>query len=103
MMTLQVTSMTLLRSLPLQRAHRRLQIVSLAIAGYLLGMPDASDQPILGSQGAGQSLPFVIIIMLVFRGRTIPTRPLPRSCPQLGMVECQDWTIFLVERLPSSC
>jgi ABC-type branched-subunit amino acid transport system ATPase component/ABC-type branched-subunit amino acid transport system permease subunit len=99
-MTLQVTAMTSLvlaalaaaliadfKSFPLATA-----------AGYLLGMGQTLINRFWDQQGAGQSLPFVIIIiMLVFRGRTIPSRDhYLRRLPAIGNGRMSwDWTLFL--------
>ena len=99
-MTLQVTAMTSLvlaalaaalvadfKSFPLATA-----------AGYVIGMGQTLIGRFWDQQGAGQSLPFVIIIvMLVVKGRSIPTRDhYLRRLPAIGNGRMSwDWTIFL--------
>ena len=99
-MTLQVTAMTSLvlaalaaalvgdfKSFPLATA-----------AGYLLGMGQTLVGRFWHQQGVGQSLPFLlIIVMLVFRGRSIPTRDhFLRKLPAIGNGRMSwDWTIFV--------
>ena len=99
-MTLQVTAMTSLVLAALAAAlvadFKSFPIAT--AAGYVLGMGQTLIGRFWDQQGAGQSLPFVIIIvMLVFKGRTIPTRDhFLRRLPAIGNGRMSwDWTIFL--------
>ncbi|MAT04124.1 MAG: hypothetical protein CL424_03655 [Acidimicrobiaceae bacterium] len=68
------------------------------VAGFLLGMGQALIGRFWDQQGAGQSLPFLlIIVMLVVRGRSIPSRDhYLRKLPAVGNGRMSwDWTIFL--------
>ena len=99
-MTLQVTAMTSLVLAALAAALAA-DFKSFPIAtatGYLLGMGQALIGRFWDQQGVGQSLPFlVIIVMLVVRGRSIPTRDhFLRRLPAVGNGRMSwDWTIFL--------
>ena len=97
--TLQITSMTGLvlaalaaalvadfRSFPLATA-----------AGFALGIGQALVGRFIDQQGLGPSLPFlVIIVFLVFRGRSLPLRDYYlRRLPMLGNGRISwDWTLF---------
>ena len=100
-MTLQVTAMTSLVLAALAAAlvadFKSFPIATLA--GYVIGMGQTLIGRFWDQQGAGQSLPFVIIIvMLVVKGRSIPTRDhYLRRLPAIGNGRMSwDWTIFLV-------
>ncbi|MEQ8438512.1 MAG: branched-chain amino acid ABC transporter permease/ATP-binding protein [Ilumatobacter fluminis] len=99
-MTLQVTAMTSLVLAALAAAlvadFRSFPIAT--AAGFLLGMGQALIGRFWDQQGAGQSLPFVlIIVMLVVRGRSLPSRDhFLRKLPAVGNGRMSwDWTIFL--------
>lgn len=99
-MTLQVTAMTSLVLAALAAAlvadFKSFPIAT--AAGYVLGMGQTLIGRFWDQQGAGQSLPFLIIIaMLVFKGRSIPTRDhYLRRLPAIGNGRMSwDWTIFL--------
>jgi ABC-type branched-subunit amino acid transport system ATPase component/ABC-type branched-subunit amino acid transport system permease subunit len=99
-MTLQVTAMTSLVLAALAAAlvadFKSFPIATLA--GYVIGMGQTLIGRFWDQQGAGQSLPFVIIIvMLVVKGRSIPTRDhYLRRLPAIGNGRMSwDWTIFL--------
>lgn len=99
-MTLQVTAMTSLVLAALAAAlvadFRSFPIAT--VAGFLLGMGQALIGRFWDQQGAGQSLPFLlIIVMLVVRGRSIPSRDhYLRKLPAVGNGRMSwDWTIFL--------
>ena len=99
-MTLQVTAMTSLVLAALAAAlvadFKSFPIATLA--GYVIGMVQTLIGRFWDQQGAGQSLPFVIIIvMLVVKGRSIPTRDhYLRRLPAIGNGRMSwDWTIFL--------
>jgi ABC-type branched-subunit amino acid transport system ATPase component/ABC-type branched-subunit amino acid transport system permease subunit len=99
-MTLQVTAMTTLVLAALAAAlvgdFKSFPIATLA--GYLLGMGQTLVGRFWDQQGAGQSLPFLIIILvLVLRGRSIPSRDhFLRRLPAVGNGRISwDWTIFL--------
>lgn len=98
--TLQVTAMTSLVLAALAAAlvadFRSFPIATLA--GYLLGMGQTLVGRFWDQQGVGQSLPFIlIIVVLVFRGRSIPLRDqFLRKLPSIGNGRMSwDWTIFL--------
>ncbi len=99
-MTLQVTAMTSLVLAALAAALAA-DFKSFPIAtatGYLLGMGQALIGRFWDQQGVGQSLPFLLIIMLlVIRGRSIPTRDhFLRRLPAVGNGRMSwDWTVFL--------
>jgi len=99
-MTLQVTAMTSLVLAALAAAlvadFRSFPIAT--AAGFLLGMGQALIGRFWDQQGAGQSLPFLlIIVMLVVRGRSLPSRDhYLRRLPAVGNGRMSwDWTIFL--------
>ena len=99
-MTLQVTSMTALVLAALAAAlvadFKSFPIAT--AAGYVLGMGQTLVGRFWDQQGAGQSLPFLlIIVMLVFRGRSLPLRDhFLRKLPAVGNGRMSwDWTIFL--------
>ncbi len=97
--TLQITSMTALvlaalaaalvadfRSFPLATA-----------AGFALGIGQTLVSRFIDQQGLGPSLPFlVIIVFLVFRGRSLPLRDyFLKEMPMLGNGRMSwDWTLF---------
>ncbi len=98
--TLQVTAMTSLVLAALAAAlvadFRSFPIATLA--GYLLGMAQTLVGRFWDQQGVGQSLPFIlIIVVLVFQGRSIPLRDqFLRKLPSIGNGRMSwDWTIFL--------
>jgi ABC-type branched-subunit amino acid transport system ATPase component/ABC-type branched-subunit amino acid transport system permease subunit len=98
--TLQVTSMTSLVLAALAAAlvadFKSFPIAT--AAGYLLGMSQTLVGRFWQQQGLDQSLPFLlIIVMLVFRGRSIPLRDhYLRKLPAIGNGRMSwDWTIFL--------
>jgi ABC-type branched-subunit amino acid transport system ATPase component/ABC-type branched-subunit amino acid transport system permease subunit len=98
--TLQVTAMTSLVLAALAAAlvadFRSFPIATLA--GYLLGMSQTLVGRFWDQQGVGQSLPFLlIIVVLVFQGRSIPLRDqYLRKLPSIGNGRMSwDWTIFL--------
>ena len=99
-MTLQVTAMTSLVLAALAAALAA-DFKSFPIAtavGYVLGMGQALIGRFWDQQGVGQSLPFlVIIVMLVARGRSIPLRDhFLRKLPSVGNGRMSwDWTVFL--------
>ena len=67
-------------------------------AGYVLGMSQTLVGRFWQQQGLDQSLPFLLIIlMLVFRGRSIPLRDhYLRKLPAIGNGRISwDWMIFL--------
>jgi ABC-type branched-subunit amino acid transport system ATPase component/ABC-type branched-subunit amino acid transport system permease subunit len=99
-MTLQVTAMTSLVLAALAAAlvgdFKSFPIAT--AAGYLLGMGQTLVGRFWHQQGLGQSLPFLlIIVMLVFRGRSIPLRDhFLRKLPSIGNGRMSwDWTLFL--------
>ena len=99
-MTLQVTAMTGLVLAALAAAlvgnFRSFPIAT--AAGFVLGMGQTLIGRFWDQQGAGQSLPFLlIIVMLVFQGRSIPQRDhFLRRLPSVGNGRMSwDWTIFL--------
>jgi sulfate-transporting ATPase len=99
-MTLQVTAMTSLVLAALAAAlvadFKSFPVAT--AAGYVIGMGQTLIGRFWDQQGAGQSLPFVIIIvMLVAKGRSIPTRDhYLRRLPAIGNGRMSwDWTIFL--------
>jgi sulfate-transporting ATPase len=99
-MTLQVTAMTSLVLAALAAAlvgdFKSFPIAT--AAGYALGMGQTLVGRFWDQQGVGQSLPFLlIIVMLVFRGRSIPMRDhFLRKLPAIGNGRMSwDWTIFL--------
>jgi ABC-type branched-subunit amino acid transport system ATPase component/ABC-type branched-subunit amino acid transport system permease subunit len=99
-MTLQVTAMTSLVLAALAAAlvadFKSFPIAT--AAGYLLGMGQTLVSRFWDQQGAGPSLPFLIIILvLVARGRSIPTRDhFLRRLPSVGNGRIAwDWTVFL--------
>ncbi len=99
-MTLQVTSMTSLVLAALAAAlvadFKSFPIAT--AAGYVLGMGQTLVGRFWHQQGADQSLPFlIIIVMLVFRGRSIPMRDhYLRKLPAIGNGRMSwDWTFFL--------
>ena len=99
-MTLQVTAMTSLVLAALAAAlvgdFKSFPIAT--AAGYLLGMGQTLVGRFWHQQGLGQSLPFLlIIVMLVFRGRSIPMRDhFLRRLPSIGNGRMSwDWTFFL--------
>ena len=98
--TLQVTSMTSLVLAALAAAlvgdFKSFPIAT--AAGYVLGMSQTLVGRFWDQQGLDQSLPFLLIIlMLVFRGRSIPLRDhYLRKLPAIGNGRISwDWTIFL--------
>lgn len=98
--TLQVTAMTSLVLAALAAAlvadFRSFPIATLA--GYLLGIAQTLVGRFWDQQGVGQSLPFLlIIVVLVFQGRSIPLRDqFLRKLPSIGNGRMSwDWTIFL--------
>lgn len=98
--TLQVTAMTSLVLAALAAAlvadFRSFPIATLA--GYLLGMAQTLVGRFWDQQGVGQSLPFLlIIVVLVLQGRSIPLRDqFLRKLPSIGNGRMSwDWTIFL--------
>ncbi len=98
--TLQVTAMTSLVLAALAAAlvadFKSFPIATLA--GYLLGMAQTLVGRFWDQQGVGQSLPFIlIIVVLVFQGRSIPLRDqFLRKLPSIGNGRMSwDWTIFL--------
>ncbi len=98
--TLQVTAMTSLVLAALAAALvANFKSFPIATAvGYLLGMGQTLVSRFWDQQGAGPSLPFlIIIIVLVARGRSIPTRDhFLRRLPSVGNGRISwDWTIFL--------
>lgn len=99
-MTLQVTSMTSLVLAALAAAlvadFKSFPVAT--AAGYVLGMSQTLVGRFWDQQGVDQSLPFVlIIIMLVFRGRSIPLRDhYLRKLPAIGNGRISwDWMIFV--------
>ena len=99
-MTLQVTAMTSLVLAALAAAlvgdFKSFPIAT--AAGYALGMGQTLVGRFWHQQGLGQSLPFLlIIVMLVFRGRSIPMRDhFLRKLPSIGNGRMSwDWTFFL--------
>ncbi len=99
-MTLQVTAMTSLVLAALAAAlvadFKSFPIAT--AAGYVLGMGQTLIGRFWDQQGVGQSLPFlVIIVMLVLRGRSIPLRDhFLRKLPAIGNGRLSwDWTFFL--------
>lgn len=97
--TLQVTSMTALVLAALAAAlvadFRSFPIATLA--GFLLGIGQTLVSRFVDQQGLGASLPFlVIIVFLVFRGRSLPLRDyFLREMPMLGNGRMSwDWTFF---------
>jgi sulfate-transporting ATPase len=99
-MTLQVTSMTSLVLAALAAAlvgdFKSFPVAT--AAGYALGMSQTLVGRFWDQQGLDQSLPFLLIIlMLVFRGRSIPLRDhYLRKLPSIGNGRISwDWTIFL--------
>jgi sulfate-transporting ATPase len=98
-MTLQVTSMTSLVLAALAAAlvadFKSFPVAT--AAGYVLGMSQTLVGRFWDQQGVDQSLPFVLIIlMLVFRGRSIPLRDhYLRKLPAIGNGRISwDWMIF---------
>jgi ABC-type branched-subunit amino acid transport system ATPase component/ABC-type branched-subunit amino acid transport system permease subunit len=98
--TLQVTAMTSLVLAALAAAlvadFRSFPIATLA--GFLLGVGQTLISRFWDQQGVGQSLPFlVIIVVLVLGGRSIPLRDqFLRKLPSIGNGRMSwDWTIFL--------
>ena len=98
--TLQVTAMTSLVLAALAAAlvadFKSFPIATLA--GYLLGIAQTLVGRFWDQQGVGQSLPFLlIIVVLVFQGRSIPLRDqFLRKLPSIGNGRMSwDWTIFL--------
>ena len=98
--TLQVTSMTSLVLAALAAAlvadFKSFPIAT--AAGYVLGMSQTLVGRFWQQPGLDQSLPFIlIIVMLVFRGRSIPLRDhYLRKLPAIGNGRMSwDWTIFL--------
>ncbi|MGD9996335.1 MAG: ATP-binding cassette domain-containing protein [Ilumatobacteraceae bacterium] len=98
-MTLQVTSMTSLVLAALAAAlvadFKSFPIAT--AAGYVLGMGQTLVGRFWDQQGVDQSLPFVLIIlMLVFRGRSIPLRDhYLRKLPAIGNGRISwDWMTF---------
>jgi ABC-type branched-subunit amino acid transport system ATPase component/ABC-type branched-subunit amino acid transport system permease subunit len=99
-MTLQVTSMTglVLAALAAALVADFKSFPVATAAGYVLGMGQTLVGRFWDQQGAGQSLPFLLIIaMLVFRGRSLPLRDqFLRKLPAVGNGRMSwDWTIFL--------
>lgn len=99
-MTLQVTAMTSLVLAALAAAlaadFRSFPIAT--AVGYVLGMGQALIGRFWDQQGVGQSLPFVVIIvMLVVKGRSIPQRDhFLRKLPAVGNGRMSwDWTVFM--------
>ncbi len=97
--TLQVTSMTALVLAALAAAlvadFRSFPLAT--IAGFALGIGQALIGRFVDQQGLASSLPFlVIIVFLVFRGRSLPLRDYYlRQLPMLGNGRMSwDWTIF---------
>lgn len=97
--TLQVTAMTGLVLAALAAAlvgdFRSFPIAT--AAGLLLGIGQTLVGRFVDQQGLGPSLPFlVIIVFLVFRGRSIPLRDyFLRELPMIGNGRISwDWTIF---------
>jgi ABC-type branched-subunit amino acid transport system ATPase component/ABC-type branched-subunit amino acid transport system permease subunit len=98
--TLQVTAMTSLVLAALAAAlvadFRSFPIATLA--GFLLGVGQTLISRFWDQQGVGQSLPFlVIIVVLVLGGRSIPLRDqFLRKLPSIGNGRMSwDWTVFL--------
>ena len=98
--TLQVTAMTSLVLAALAAAlvadFKSFPIATLA--GYLLGIAQTLVGRFWDQQGVGQSLPFLlIIVVLVFQGRSIPLRDqFLRKLPSIANGRMSwDWTIFL--------
>ncbi len=98
--TLQVTAMTSLVLAALAAAlvadFKSFPIATLA--GYLLGIAQTLVGRFWDQQGVGQSLPFLlIIVVLVFQGRSIPLRDqFLRKLPSIGNGRMSwDWTVFL--------
>ncbi|HWL43846.1 MAG TPA: branched-chain amino acid ABC transporter permease/ATP-binding protein [Ilumatobacter sp.] len=99
-MTLQVTSMTglVLAALAAALVANFKSFPIATAAGFVLGMGQTLIGRFWNQQGAGQSLPFlIIIVMLVLRGRSIPLRDhFLRKLPAVGNGRMSwDWTIFL--------
>lgn len=99
-MTLQVTSMTslVLAALAAALVANFKSFPVATAAGYVLGMGQTLIGRFWNQQGAGQSLPFLlIIVMLVVRGRSLPLRDhFLRKLPAVGNGRMSwDWTIFL--------
>ncbi|HRD99838.1 MAG TPA: hypothetical protein PLV68_00985, partial [Ilumatobacteraceae bacterium] len=98
--TLQVTAMTSLVLAALAAAlvadFKSFPIAT--AAGYLLGMGQTLVGNYWTQQGVGQSLPFiVIIVVMVVRGRAIPMRDhFLQKLPTVGSGRMSwDWTLFL--------
>ena len=97
--TLQITSMTALVLAALAAAlvaDFRSFLVATA-AGFALGIGQTLVDRFVDQQGLGPSLPFlVIIVFLVFRGRSLPLRDYYlRKQPMLGNGRIHwDWTLF---------
>jgi sulfate-transporting ATPase len=97
--TLQITSMTALILAALAAAlvadFRSFPVATLA--GFALGIGQTLVGRFVDQQGLGPSLPFlVIIVFLVFRGRSLPLRDYYlRELPMLGNGRISwDWTLF---------
>jgi ABC-type branched-subunit amino acid transport system ATPase component/ABC-type branched-subunit amino acid transport system permease subunit len=97
--TLQVTAMTALVLAALAAAlvgdFRSFPIAT--AAGFALGVGQAVVGRFSSQEGLGPSLPFlVIIVMMVFRGRSIPLRDhFLQKLPMIGNGKMSwDWTIF---------
>ncbi len=97
--TLQITSMTALVLAALAAAlvadFRSFLVAT--VAGFALGIGQTLVGRFIDQQGLGPSLPFlVIIVFLVFRGRSLPLRDYYlRRLPMLGNGRMSwDWTIF---------
>ncbi len=97
--TLQITSMTGLVLAALAAAlvadFRSFPLATLA--GFALGIGQSLVGRFIDQQGLAPSLPFlVIIVFLVFRGRSLPTRDYYlRKQPMLGNGRMSwDWTLF---------
>jgi sulfate-transporting ATPase len=97
--TLQVTSMTALVLAALAAAlvadFRSFPVAT--VAGFALGIGQTLVSRFVDQQGLGASLPFlVIIVFLVFRGRSLPLRDyFLKEMPMLGNGRMSwDWTLF---------
>ena len=97
--TLQVTTMTALVLAALAAAlvadFRSFPLATLA--GFTLGIGQTLVSRFVDQQGLGQSLPFlVIIVFLVFRGRSLPSRDyFLKEMPMLGNGRLSwDWMLF---------